>query len=543
MLSAPEKDIRFLEEKIKVLKEVCEEFGFQKEVKTLYKLLERLKSPFLITVFGEVNAGKSSFLNALLEIPDLCRTDVDICTDKITVISYCENPKREKVDEITEKVCINNLLLKGFTVVDTPGINSVLEHHTYITEKFLPKSDVILVVIPAVNPHTKQIWDWIAKIGKDYGKKIVFILQQKDLISSEKDLKKLEKRVANYARERGITEPKVFSVSALMELKGQTDKSGFKPLREFLKKNFTGEKQIKEKLLGIKAELLKLYEDCVKKLEKLQKEAEELKENFEGTLFVVRKRLREAEEYKKLLLESIENEINRLADRIEEKIDQLSILDLTVRKGKTKEFLNSLRVDIERDLQNFIKNVLLPKFELFESSVIKNAVEEAAKRLEEFNRFYEKLGKKVSPLEEREILNLLEQNIESVKVKGGEDAVAIIGGGLLAGSLMMLLSGSFVVDITGGIISALAVLLGMGLIFKRKTDLKKELKKKLWETVGEKLTKEVSKAIDQRLEETLKVMEQYLKDRLKLIEKEIENLQRAKEKLLHHYGELKKFEP
>ena len=543
MFSVSEKGFHFLEEKIKLLKEVCKEFGFRKRVDELDKILERLKSPFLITVFGEVNAGKSSFLNALLGIPDLCRTDVDICTDRITVVNYCENPKREKIDEITEKVCINNPLLKGFTVVDTPGINSVLEHHTYITEKFLPKSDVILVILPAINPHTKQIWDWIAKISKDYGKKIVFVLQQKDLVNSEENLKRLEQKVAEYARERGISEPKVFSVSALLELQGEREKSGFHPLREFLKENYTGEKQIKEKLLGIRNELLKLYTDCVKELDNLLEEAKKIKENLEGVLFYVKKRIKEAQEYKKLLLESIDAEINRLSERIAEKIERLSLLDLAFRKGKVKEFLDSLKVELEKELETFVRNTLLPKFELFESAVIRGAVEDAAKRLKEFERFYEKLGKKTSPLEEREILKILDEKIGKVEIGGGEEAVAVMGGSILAGSLMMLLSGSFMVDITGGVISSLGILLGLGYLMRKRGNLKRELNKILQTEIGERLKKEVSRIVDRRIGETLEVMRQYLEDRIRLIEKEIENLQKAKEKILSHYGELKKFNP
>ena len=256
MLTLPEDKYKFLLEKIETLKGICSRFGLKELSERLDKLRERLESPFLITVFGEVNAGKSSFLNALLGIPDLCRTDIDICTDRITVIKYCENPKREKVDELTEEVCVQNPLLKGFTVVDTPGINSVLEHHTYITEKFLPRSDVILVILPALNPHTKPIWDWISQISHQFGKKLLFILQQKDLLPPDKvDL--LVERVKEYAHERGIAEPKVFAVSALKELKGEPD-SGFAPLREFLREHYTGEKQIKVKLLNIRNELLKI---------------------------------------------------------------------------------------------------------------------------------------------------------------------------------------------------------------------------------------------------------------------------------------------
>ena len=104
MLRDLDKHLEFLKEKIEDLKRICSEFGFSSEVEKLEKIQERLESPFFITVFGEVNAGKSSFVNALLGIPDLCKTDVDICTDRITVIKFCEEPKRKPIDDITEEV-------------------------------------------------------------------------------------------------------------------------------------------------------------------------------------------------------------------------------------------------------------------------------------------------------------------------------------------------------------------------------------------------------------------------------------------------------
>ena len=537
--SLEEPRARFLKETIETLKGICSKFGFTSKVKDLDKLLERLESPFFITVFGEVNAGKSSFLNALLGIPNLCRTDVDICTDRITVIKYCEHPERRKLDELTEEVCVNNPLLKGFTVVDTPGINSVLEHHTYITEQFLPKSDVILLVLPASNPHTKPIWDWVAKISKDFGKKLVFILQQKDLVNPS-DLPKLVKKVKTYARERGIENPKVFAVSALMELKGEND-SGFSQLREFLEENYTGERQIRVKLLNLGNELLKFAQRCLEEIEKLEEEGKRLKEKLEEVLNLLDRKLKEAENYKETLLKSVDLWVNQLADKVAERLESLSLLDLTFRKTRVKELLESLRVEIEEELRNFTTYTLVPNLELFEAGVLKPAIEEAAARLKEFERFQQKLGKKVAPSGGEKILKAFSGSIGSVKVKGGEEAVAVMGGSLLAGSLMLLLGGSFAVDITGGVIASLGVLIGLGWIFRKKRQLLGELKQILQTEVGNRLKKELNRMVEKRLSETLLAMRGYVESRLQTVEKNLEELKGAKEQLIDLIRELREF--
>ena len=542
MFQISEQPLRFLHKKIEDLQRICKRFGFISKIESLEKIGERLESPFFITVFGEVNAGKSSFLNALLGIPDLCKTDVDICTDRITVIKFCEKPKRRPIDNITEEVCINNPLLKGFVVVDTPGINSVLEHHTYITEKFLPRSDIILVVLPAYNPHTKPIWDWISAISNRFGKKLIFVLQQKDLLKNPQEVEKIVKKVEKYASERGIYKPKVFAVSALKELQGKED-SGFDALRKFLEENYTGERQLKEKLKAVGGELLKSYEQCLDELEKLKREAQKIESNLKEVLALVNRRLLEAQKYKDLLLESVDLWISDLSQRVSEKIENLSLVDLTFRKGRIKEFLELLKGDIERDLQLFVKNTLIPKLELFENGVLKPAVEEAAERLKEFERFYKKLGKEPNHRVEEKITEKFGENVKQIKVEGSEEAIAMMGGSLIAGSLLMLLGGSFVLDITGGVMASLGILLGMGLIIRKKYQLRKEILKILQTEVGDRLKKEISKAVELTLEETLLVMKNYLKDRIKLSEKEIHELQKAEELLMKNLSQLKKFNP
>jgi ribosome biogenesis GTPase A len=540
MFRSPDRLKEFLLEAIKLLEEVCSKYGKTEKVERLKKLKERLESPFLITVFGEVNAGKSSFLNALLGIPDLCRTDVDICTDRITVIRYSDKPYRREIDGITEEVGVDNTLLKGFTIVDTPGINSVLEHHTYITEKFLPSSDVILVVIPATNPHTKPIWDWVERIGKEFGRKLIFILQQKDLVPPQ-GLEKLVKRVRQYAAERGVRNPKVFPVSALFELKGKSSESGFEPLRKFLNERYTGPVQLLIKYETVRDELVNLYSECVKELELLRAEAERIKGRLEEVAKILERNRKSAIEYKNLLLQTVDNEINRLADKVSREIESLSLLDLTIRRSNVKRFLSRLKAELEEELKNFVERTLFPKMELFETAVLRPAVEEAAKRLEEFKRFYEKLGKREPPLRGEEVLLKFERSIDSIDI-GGEKAVAIMGGSLVAGSLLALLGGSFAVDITGGIISAIGITLGSLYLLNRKRNLERRLKEIFQKELGERLKKEITRAVEERLSQTLGVMEGYLHSRIETLKKEIEEINLDREKLLKKLSELKKLD-
>ena len=76
-------------------------------------------------------------------------------------------------------------------------------------------------------------------INQDWRKKVIFVLQQKDLMN-EKDLRINMEGVKAEARNHQIANPEVFAVSALEETKGNTESSGFIPLRDYLQKNITG---------------------------------------------------------------------------------------------------------------------------------------------------------------------------------------------------------------------------------------------------------------------------------------------------------------
>jgi len=525
-------------EKIQLLKDLCKPYQPSIE-KSLKPILDRLENPFLITIFGEVKAGKSSFINALLGIPNLCKVDVDICTDKIYVIKYCPKEGQKALDELTEELCVNNKLLKGFVVVDTPGVNSILEHHTEITKRFLPQSDAIIVVLPADNPHTKTPWDWVKNISKDFAKKIVFVLQKSDLLKP-RELEKIVKRVESYARESGVPNPKIFPVSALKELKGEPD-SGFKELRNYLNEHFTGEKQKLSKLEGVRKELINLYTECLKKIDQLLEENHKLKERFEETLQLLKRKKKEALQYEKLLTDSVDNFVNRLSKEILHRLEQLSLVDITFRKGKVKNFLKEVEKYLEEELKRFIESDIVRIVELFEEGFLKEAVREFSQRVKEFETFLKKVGKAEVY---KGILKAekIEPRMEKLNLPPSEGIVALMGGSLLGGALVAALSGSFIVDITGGVIAALALSLGSYHLLRRKRQLEENIERVLRTELGEKLKTDLKKFVENRLSETLGSMEKFLEYRLKVLEEEEKELQKVKASLIKNLTDLRKME-
>ena len=109
---------------------------------TIRNLRSNINEPFLFVVVGEVKAGKSSFVNALLQA-DICKTAADPCTDVIQQIVYSEKQFEQPVNQYLRKIGLPNEILKTLSIVDTPGTNTIVDNHQEITKEFIPNSDLI----------------------------------------------------------------------------------------------------------------------------------------------------------------------------------------------------------------------------------------------------------------------------------------------------------------------------------------------------------------------------------------------------------------
>jgi len=209
---------------------------------TVKDVLDRIESPFTFVIVGEVKAGKSSFINALLETDkEICKVAAHPMTDTIQQIVYGEEESITDVNEYIKKITQPEEILREISIVDTPGTNSIVSHHQEITERFIPYSDLIVFVFEAKNPYRQSSWEFFDFINEEWRRKIIFVLQQKDLLN-EADLNTNIAGVHKYAAEKGITEPLVYAVSAKQEQEGHKVESGFIDVRHYITENITGGK-------------------------------------------------------------------------------------------------------------------------------------------------------------------------------------------------------------------------------------------------------------------------------------------------------------
>ncbi|GAB7080328.1 dynamin family protein [Megalodesulfovibrio paquesii] len=202
-------------------------------------------APFLFVVVGEVKAGKSSLVNALLGA-DICAVAPEPCTDVIHKIIYGATSAVRMVSPHLREVSLPVEILKDIAIVDTPGTNTLVAQHQEITEAFIPQSDLALFVFPATNPHTKSAWEFFDFVHEAWRKKAVFVLQQKDR-ASEEELAVNTAKVAEYANARGMAEPAIFAVSA-RRAQDDPEGSGMAALLAFIRAHVTGGRRAREKM-------------------------------------------------------------------------------------------------------------------------------------------------------------------------------------------------------------------------------------------------------------------------------------------------------
>ncbi len=179
---------------------------------------------FLVVVIGEFNAGKSTFINALLG-DDLLAMGITPTTEAIHVIRYGDSVNRKpniREDGIYEWTHPNTGA-PGVSLVDTPGTGSVFQKHEKTAKAFLHRSDLVIFVISAKRAlaETERLY---LELARDYGKKIILVVNQIDLLNPP-ERQEVRRFVERQVEELLDLKPLLFMVSAKAALKATREGS------------------------------------------------------------------------------------------------------------------------------------------------------------------------------------------------------------------------------------------------------------------------------------------------------------------------------
>lgn len=491
--------------------------GHDKLEVTLLEIADHLYSPFTFVIVGEVKAGKSSFINALLEADkDICKVAPSPMTDTIQQIVYGEE-KIETINPYLKRIYQPVEILKEISIVDTPGTNTIIDHHQEITERFIPHSDLIVFVFEAKNPYRQSSWEFFDYISEEWRRKVIFVLQQKDLLGDE-DLQINIQGVKDQAIKKGISEPHVFAVSAKLEQSGFHDISGFKSIRKYISEHITGGKapQLKlennvNTLLTITEKLDQSMETRINQYELDVQFREDIRETIEQQHQKTQKQIQVLTEN---LLDSYDNITRKKLQDLDEGLSFGSVLKRSFssifgKEAGLKEWLNTQAKDFELNLnttlreklQNGIIDVaeniqvmgkLVDNKLRYSQTVLKNNDEIfsdiAERRINVLRELQESFNQFMNKAE-----NFYDEGMVTESSKMTPNLAA--GGGIaIVGVILASVANGAVFDVTGGILTAVGVIFaGITLGLNRSKVLKKfetEIaagRDKMAEEVSEKL--------------------------------------------------------
>lgn len=187
--------------------------------------------PFLFLACGEINAGKSAFLNALLG-HDICPVHDLPQNQPIRHYRHAGSEANHALSAQLEDCRRPLEVLRNYEIVDTPGIRSEKDVHLYDLAPIIEKADLIFCVLPVTNPWAAATWNFIMRLPVAVHDKVVLIIQQADQ-REPVDLAVMQDHLKDLARKKLDFTPPIFAVSATHR-RNASPASGFDELCLFI---------------------------------------------------------------------------------------------------------------------------------------------------------------------------------------------------------------------------------------------------------------------------------------------------------------------
>jgi small GTP-binding protein len=510
--------------------------GSAEDLATLGAAAAGLDELFLLVIVGEFNSGKSALINALVG-EAVAPEGVTPTTSAITVLTYGDEPFERVVEAALVELRRPAAVLREIKIVDTPGTNAVIRRHEELTLRYVPRSDLVLFVTSADRPFTESERLFLEKI-RDWGKKVVFVLNKIDLLGGEAQVREVVDYVRKNAELLLGVAPEVFPVAArrafLSRVETNPDArdalwetSRFADLERYVRETLDEETRLRLKLgspLGVAAQVLARYTEVADSRLAL------LQEDLRAHDLIERQVDSYAEEIRKEArprVAEVENAVYAMRIRGEKFFDE------TLRLGRLFDLFNAERVrgeferrviadapqEIDRRVQEVIDWLVEQEVGLWRSVEEQlerrrqaNAVESGgrlgaftANRREVLLSIGEATHKAVETYDrEAEAYQLAESVRNTVATMALTEAGAV---GL--GALVAIAATSAAIDVTGILAASLIAGLGLYLIpakkrralkdFRNKTD---QLRERLGEAIQRQFETEVRHSVD-RIHEAL----------------------------------------
>ncbi len=225
VLTRQQADLVALERRLvlRVRDALAQADGSRADLDRLAQLIDEMDELFLIVVAGEYNAGKSTFINALLGDEVFAMGDLPT-TRAISILRHGApgpNGAPEAVGEHTLVYHYPLEVLRDLEIVDTPGTNSIERMEEEITRGFVPRADLVLFVTSLLQPLTASELDFLNHI-REWGKKVIFVVNGVDRRNSDEQLDRVREYLTRETAARlGGPAPTAYFISALQSLRAK----------------------------------------------------------------------------------------------------------------------------------------------------------------------------------------------------------------------------------------------------------------------------------------------------------------------------------
>ncbi|HXF63371.1 MAG TPA: dynamin family protein [Caldilineaceae bacterium] len=472
--------------------------------------LQQLEELFLLVVVGEFNAGKTAFINALLG-SRLLAEGVTPTTSQIHLLRYGPALHQEPSGEDYRIIQAPVEWLREINLVDTPGTNAVIQRHQQITEHFVPRSDLVLFVTSVDRPFSESERQFLERI-REWGKKIIIVLNKVDLIEQPDDLEQIVEYVRSNARHLLGVEPRIFPVSARLALQAKQaaqaagtppqgdlwQRSRFEPLESYILTTLDAGERVRLKLenpLGVASRLLDRYDRLIADRQEVLKGDFQTLDTIEEQLQAYESDMRRDFKFQR---SRVDNVLYEMAERGD------SFFEETLRIGRVFDLLNSEKVrgeferqviadtsrQIERHVNELIDWLVERDYRQWRAVMeyLSRRASQHADRMVgqvsgdfEFNRqaMLASVGR-----EAQRVVDSYDREAESLALaqevqKAIIQTAAVEVGALGLGALLVALLHTTVLDITGIVGASAIAALGLYVLPYRRSRVKAELRERI----------------------------------------------------------------
>jgi len=526
----------------------------REDLDTMRQSIQQLDDLFLLVFVGEFNAGKSAVINALLG-EKLLKEGVTPTTSQINILRFGEAAEHKMVEENHEVILLPVDLLSEVSIVDTPGTNAIIRYHEELTRHFVPRADLVLFVTSVDRPFTESERTFMSQI-RDWGKKVVIILNKVDLLQDETEIKQVEEFVSENARDLlGVT-PEMFILSARQALRAKQgepqlwESSQFGVLEDYIRKTLDEGSQLKLKFLnplGVTEHLVDTYAAAAQEERDVLDEDLALLRNVADQQTVYKSDKEKEFDLRMAEVENIFFEMEQRGDAFfEDRFRLARVMDLIKKDRLQEDFTREVVADVPQRVERKVDELIdwLVDSDLRQWKAVTSYL--ADRRLEHKDRiigdglnadFQYDRGRLLDAIgnEAERVVNTYDKDYETEKIAfDAQNAVAaslaMEVGAVGLGALITALATTMAADVTGVIAASVVAVLGFFIIPAQRRKAKKELHERLAELRTD-LVATLRRAFEKEIGHSLERIEEAIAPYSRFVRAESERTEKIQEEL------------